>query len=96
MRFPVASSRTRNPASRIQPPTRAFARRIEHRSLQFLFEKFSVNSIRFDLVPTPRNEPIRALFREVTGDDKSEPFVLTREQFDAGHPQLHHSVQVHE
>ena len=75
---------------------RAFARRIEHRSLQFLFEKFSVNSIRFDLVPTPRNEPIRALFREVTGDDKSEPFVLTREQFDAGHPQLHHSVQVHE
>ena len=75
---------------------RAFARRIEHRSLQFLFEKFSVNSIRFDLVPTPRNEPIRALFREVTGDEKSEPFVLTREQFDAGHPQLHHSVQVHE
>jgi FkbH-like protein len=75
---------------------RAFARRIEHRSLQFLFEKFAVPSIRFDLISTPRNEPIRTLFREVTGGEKSEPFVLTREQFDASRPELHHSVQVHE
>jgi FkbH-like protein len=75
---------------------RAFARRIEHRSLQFLFEKFAAHDIRFELISTPRNEPIRALFREMTDDEKSDSFVLTREQFDASCPQLHHSVQVHE
>lgn len=75
---------------------RAFARRIEHRSLRFLFEKFGAQSIRFDLLPTPRNEPTRALFQEVAGDEKSAPFVLTREQFDAHCPELHQSVKVHE
>jgi FkbH-like protein len=75
---------------------RAFARRIEHRSLQFLFEKFAASEIRFELAATPRNEPIRTLFREVAGGDKSEPFVLTREQFDSSRPELHQLVKVHE
>lgn len=75
---------------------RAFARRIEHGSLRFLFEKFAVQDIRFDLVATPRNEPTRALFREMTGEEKSEPFVLTRQQFDTHCPELHHLVKVHE
>jgi FkbH-like protein len=75
---------------------RAFARRIEHRSLQFLFEKFAASEIRFDLAATPRNEPIRTLFREVAGAEKTEPFVLTREQFDSSRPELHQLVKVHE
>lgn len=73
---------------------RAFARRIEHRCLAFLFERFAVETIRFDFVPTARNAPTRLFFREFLAEDPVGPFTLSRADFDDRRPALHQDVHV--
>lgn len=72
---------------------RAFARRIEHRCLRMLFDKFAAESVTFEYVETTRNT---ALTRFLTGMLKESPtptVSLTAASFDAACPNLVHRVR---
>lgn len=73
---------------------RAFARRIEHQCIRQLLDRFEVDSIEFRFVPTPRNGPLRDLFRAIAGDPVPQPFHLGRELFDSKCPALYHEVKI--
>jgi FkbH-like protein len=71
---------------------RAFARRIEHRCLDVLFEKFGVDEIAFDFQNTPRNGPIQEFFTELTGHPPEPGFRLSRGLFARRCPELFQTV----
>lgn len=72
---------------------RAFARRIEHQCLRYLYSKFAaVTAITFDYVETPRNGPLRAFLSEVAGMNPGAPVELSRDAFEAACPRLSHHV----
>lgn len=75
---------------------RAFSRRIEHRCLQFVFERFGVNALTFDFQPTVRNGPLRAFLGELLGAPPHPESVLTREQFALRCPPLFHVLEAPE
>ncbi len=62
---------------------RAFSRRIEHRTLAYLFETFSADAIAFDFAATEKNGPLRAFLMEVTGTAPAAGALILREQFSA-------------
>ena len=72
---------------------RAFSRRIEHRCVQFLFDRFSVPALTFDFLPTPRNGPLRTFLSELLGAPPTPDLVLTREQFALRCPPLFHELE---
>jgi FkbH-like protein len=72
---------------------RAFSRRIEHRCLQLLFDRFSVATLTFDFLPTPRNGPLRTFLSELLGVPPQPGLVLTREQFALRCPPLFHALE---
>ncbi|HYE16085.1 MAG TPA: HAD-IIIC family phosphatase [Pyrinomonadaceae bacterium] len=71
---------------------RAFARRIEHRCLAALFERFGAREIEFDFAETPKNAPLRAFLREFAEVDGGGRPRLTRETFAEKCPPLYHKT----
>lgn len=71
---------------------RAFARRIEHRCLDALFEKFGAEEIAFDYQATPRNGPLQEFFTELTGRPPEPGLRLSRSLFARRRPPLFQTV----
>jgi FkbH-like protein len=71
---------------------RAFARRIEHQSLKFLFNKLDVDSLSFDYQPTSRNGPLTSLLTALLGTEPSAKVEVSRDRFEAVCPRLFHEV----
>ena len=72
---------------------RAFSRRIEHQSLNYVFGTLGAEEIAFDFQATPRNGPLREFFEELGTIPATGPLVLSREQFAAKVPPLFHRVE---
>jgi FkbH-like protein len=72
---------------------RAFSRRIEHRCLEELFQKYGVNEIAFDFVETPRNRPIQSFLEEICSAPKSSGPSVSRHDFFEKRPACYHRVR---
>ncbi|CAN5783092.1 hypothetical protein BH18ACI4_BH18ACI4_17750 [soil metagenome] len=72
---------------------RAFARRIEHQCLQFLFTRFNSQAIEFDYQQTPRNGPVKSFFEESLKLTVIEKLEISRDQFAEVCPKLFHRVR---
>jgi FkbH-like protein len=72
---------------------RAFSRRIEHRCLEILFERFGAGTIRFHFAPTAKNGPLREMFEQLVDAQPEAEFSLSRERFAERVPALHHKVE---
>ena len=73
---------------------RAFARRIEHQCLQYVFDTFGAAEIIFDYEVTPRNGPLQEFFAGLLAQPPAPGASLTRDQFAARTPRLFHRVKV--
>ncbi|MBV9878866.1 MAG: HAD-IIIC family phosphatase [Gemmatirosa sp.] len=74
---------------------RAFARRIEHATLQAIFDTLGVDAVTLDVVHTPRNAPTQELLAELAGPPAPAGQVrITREAFAAVRPTLYHQTAV--
>ncbi len=71
---------------------RAFSRRIEHRCLEYLFEKLDADEIIFEYQPTPRNEPVRNFLNEFIDVPLGHDPSIRRSSFSAKAPDLFHSI----
>ena len=71
---------------------RAFSRRIEHRCLEELFERFPVDEIVFDYVATPKNGPVRDFLMEILGTAPASPSRMSRARFAAQRRDTFHQV----
>lgn len=72
---------------------RAFSRRIEFHCLQYLFEKFAVDEIVFELLETSRNGPLMKFLQQlVDGPLEANP-KLSRSSFLRKSPKMPHQVQ---
>lgn len=72
---------------------RAFARRIEHRCLQALFDDFAVPEVAFAFEATPRNGPLQDFLAELTGTPPAGTVRLSRRQFFEKCPPLFHRIE---
>jgi FkbH-like protein len=72
---------------------RAFSRRIEHKSLEYLFDKFPVEGISFNFRPTERNQPLQEFLAAVLETEPEPSSSLARETFVRNKPELHHAVK---
>ncbi|MFN2512394.1 MAG: hypothetical protein ABR568_13380, partial [Pyrinomonadaceae bacterium] len=72
---------------------RAFGRRIEHKCLEYLFEKLEVSKITFDYQPTDRNAPLQEFLVSVLGEKPQPACSLDQETFFRNKPTLHHRVK---
>jgi FkbH-like protein len=71
---------------------RAFARQIEYRCLEQLFERYQANEMVFDFVPTTRNTPLQDFFKTFLGEYPKESFRLARHAFVEKCPPLSHRI----
>jgi len=71
---------------------RAFSRRIEHRCLKELFDRFSREQIFFDFQATPRNGPLREFFLGILGSEPTSAFRIVRGTFEEKCPPLYHKL----
>jgi len=71
---------------------RAFSRRIEHKCLEYLFEKLDVSKIKFDYRPTERNGPLQEFLAAVLGKEAQPGCTLDRETFFSNKPSLDQTV----
>jgi len=71
---------------------RAFARRIEHRCLDALFEKFAIDEIAFDFAATPRNTPMQEFLAGILDGPPRGGSRLPRSLFTAKCPPLYHHL----
>jgi predicted enzyme involved in methoxymalonyl-ACP biosynthesis len=72
---------------------RAFSRRIEHKCLDYVFDKFAVETVSLDFQPTDRNRPLQEF---LTGLLKTRPLPrckIGRKTFITNTPELHHTVK---
>lgn len=60
---------------------RAFSRRIEHHTLDWLFRHSGAKTIGFDYTATDRNMPLQEFFRGVTSDELKPGLMLTESEF---------------
>ncbi len=72
---------------------RAFSRRVEHRCLEILFEKFEADELRFAFAVTPKNQPLREILEHYLDASPEGPFTLSRARFTQKMPQLYHKVE---
>jgi FkbH-like protein len=72
---------------------RAFSRRIEHQSLQQLFQKFDAEEICFDYQATPRNGPLQEFFTGLLGAPPITDLRFSRAIFSKRSPSLFHRVE---
>ncbi|MGD0500275.1 MAG: HAD-IIIC family phosphatase [Bryobacteraceae bacterium] len=71
---------------------RAFSRRIEQQCLKMLFDRYQVDEIAFDFLPTPKNGPLQNFFAAIVGERPIAGFALKRTQFEEKCPPLYHRV----
>ena len=73
---------------------RAFARRVEHRTLQAIFERFGVSAVTLDYAPTERNGPTRELLAELVDlPDTATTLRIERDVLTSRLRPLYHAVQ---
>lgn len=72
---------------------RAFARRIEHRCLEMLFDRFQAAVMEFEFAATPKNGPAQDFLTAILGEPPATPVRITRQQFQAACPPLYHTVR---
>jgi FkbH-like protein len=60
---------------------RAFSRRIEHRCLRELFDRYDIDQIEFDFERTGKNAPVQEFLTEILGESSAPQCRLTRSQF---------------
>jgi FkbH-like protein len=73
---------------------RAFARRVEHRTLQALFERFGVEAVTLDFAPTERNGPTREFLAELVElPDTPATLRIARDDLTSRLRPLYHAVQ---
>lgn len=76
---------------------RAFSRRIEHHTLDWLFNQFGAGTIRFDHTPTSRNMPLQEFWESLFGQPAVDAdLVLTEEQFRRQAGDLPHTLRMAE
>jgi FkbH-like protein len=73
---------------------RAFSRRIEYQTLQFLFEHFALERIVFDLESTSRNGPLRESLVPLLENEPVGMCAIDRQDFRSRCPDLAHRVEV--
>jgi FkbH-like protein len=71
---------------------RAFARRIEHQSLKYLFSSFGVERIKLAYQPTERNRPLTTFLKELVDEPMPAEVEIESAKFEAACPQLFHNV----
>jgi FkbH-like protein len=74
---------------------RAFSRRVEHRMLRSLFDRFRTDTISVAYAPTARNSPVREFLAAFADVGESGPVHVTQERFNAGCPALYDEVVLH-
>lgn len=72
---------------------RAFARRIEYKCLELLFEKFEVEEIVFNFQNTSRNAPLQDFFVEFLDVSHEPGLRLSKDRFVEKCPRLSHKVK---
>ena len=72
---------------------RAFARRIEHQCLKFLFDKFQSKTITLEYQPTARNGPLASFLERDLKRVPEQRLELTEEHFRKICPRLFHEVR---
>jgi predicted enzyme involved in methoxymalonyl-ACP biosynthesis len=70
---------------------RAFSRRIEHATLDYLFSRLQVKAIRFGFESTERNGPVREFFAALGIAESGA--AITRADFGERCPPLSHRVK---
>jgi FkbH-like protein len=73
---------------------RAFSRRIEFHTLEYLFRASGASSISLSFRPTERNQPLQAFLQSVCVGASEERVVLYRDSFSFGSDELPHQVSV--
>jgi FkbH-like protein len=71
---------------------RAFARRVEHQCMRFLFEWSGAEKLILDYASTPRNTPFREFLSATKPGTLGAPVCIWRPDFEAHCPQLFHAV----
>lgn len=71
---------------------RAFSRRIEHRIIRELFDRFGAQELWFDFQPTDRNGPLAEFLESLLQTRPAGPVFLTEAKFRANCPALHQKV----
>jgi predicted enzyme involved in methoxymalonyl-ACP biosynthesis len=72
---------------------RAFARRIEHRCLEVLFDRYQASCIEFDFAATAKNGPVQDFLTAILGTRPCSPVRIARQQFQTMCPSLYHTVR---
>jgi FkbH-like protein len=72
---------------------RAFSRRVEHKCLDLLFNKFGVEEILFDYLPTLRNTPLQEFLAQFPNEASDQGYRITSKSFDEHCPPLFHNVK---
>ena len=72
---------------------RAFSRHIEYQCLKELFDRFDVDEIEFDYLPTERNTPLGEFLGKILGVPPRPGPCLFRKEFLEKFPETFHSVQ---
>jgi FkbH-like protein len=72
---------------------RAFSRRIEHHSLNWLFENFNLAEISLDFQPTDRNQPTRDFLASITAEMPADDVRISKENFFERCPKLFHQAK---
>jgi FkbH-like protein len=73
---------------------RAFARRIEHRTLEALFGELQVQEVEFDFLPTLRNGPTQEFLTEILGATPDAACRISASRFQAVCPPLYHELKI--
>jgi FkbH-like protein len=71
---------------------RAFSRRIEHRCINELFDRFAAEEIAFEFQATSRNGPLREFCGHLLGGEPTSGFRVSRATFEDLCPPLHHRI----
>ena len=72
---------------------RAFARRIEHRCLAVLFDRYQANYIEFDFAATAKNGPVQDFLTAILGKSPCPPVRIACQQFQTMCPSLYQTVR---
>jgi FkbH-like protein len=76
---------------------RAFSRKIEHHTLEFVFRQLNPTAVRLAFRPTERNQPLQQFLKSISLDEDGDGgMLLSREQFYSHLDDLPHEVRVQE
>jgi FkbH-like protein len=72
---------------------RAFSRRVEHRTLAWLFERLGAEEAVFDFAATPRNGPTQEFLEAAAGAPPHPGLSISRDAFLSRAPALYHRIE---